>query len=69
MNSETHSSILVKAYSLNELAVLYNVNWRTLKKWIEPFKSEIGEKRGRFYTISQVKIIFDKLGMPTFIED
>ncbi len=67
MNSEIYNPVLIKPYSLNEMAHLYGVDWRTLKKWIEPFKAEVGEKRGRFYTISQVKIIFDKLGIPSVI--
>lgn len=62
------SFIRVKPYSLCELGKLYGVDWRTLKRWLEPFISAIGERRGRFYTIPQVKIIFDKLGLPSVIE-
>jgi hypothetical protein len=59
------NEIKVKAYSLIELAALYEVDWRTLKRWLIPFKKEIGEKNGRYFQIPQVKIIFEKLSLPS----
>ena len=67
MTIVVNNTIQLKAYSAGELAKLYGVNWRTFKKWLIPFEAEIGEKRGRFYTITQVKIIFDKLSLPATI--
>lgn len=61
------TQIRLKPYSISELARIYEVDARTLKKWLEPFKEEIGVKRGRFYTIPQVRIIFDKLSLPCSI--
>jgi hypothetical protein len=60
--------IQLRPYSLAEMGRLYSVCDRTFKKWVEPFAKEIGEKKGRYYTISQVKIIFEKLGLPGEIE-
>ena len=62
------NTIQLKPYSLGELAKIYTVCDRTMKKWIKPFEQEVGEKNGRYYSISQVKIIFDKLGLPSEIE-
>ena len=56
--------VRLKPYSLTELSKLYDVCIRTMKKWLEPFEAEVGAKRGRYYTISQVKIIFEKIGVP-----
>jgi len=53
-----------KPYSLRELGKLYGVCARTLKKWLEPIEAEVGPRRGRFYTINQVELIFEKLGEP-----
>jgi len=39
--------ILLKVYSLVELAAIYGVDWRTLKKWMKPYEKEIGKKKGR----------------------
>jgi transposase-like protein len=54
----------IKVYSTKEMAMLYGVCDKTLKKWLKPFEERIGKKTGRYYTIAQVHIIFDKLGMP-----
>jgi len=62
------NTIQLKPYSLVELAKLYTICDRTMKKWIKPFEQEVGEKNGRYYSINQVKIIFDKLGLPSEIE-
>ena len=67
-NKENNKQIILKPYSLNELSKLYGVDWRTLKVWLKPFLAEIGEKKGRYYTIPQVKIIFKKLDLPSKID-
>jgi hypothetical protein len=54
----------VRPYSIKELAQIYGVCDKTLLKWMKPFTDVIGEKRGRFFTVAQVEIIFNKLGMP-----
>ncbi|HEX4878102.1 MAG TPA: hypothetical protein VFV31_15640 [Chitinophagaceae bacterium] len=59
-----NSRIEIKPYSLTELAHIYGVTVRTIKKWIAPFEKETGEKIGRYYNALQVKIIFEKLGVP-----
>jgi len=59
----------IKPYSTKELASIYDVCDKTMKKWIKPFLAEIGEKNGRYYSVAQVKIIFDKLGVPCKFKD
>ncbi len=59
-----NKTITLRPYSLKELAALYDVKPRTVKIWLQPFSSVIGDKKGRFYTIKQVEIIFDKIGEP-----
>ncbi len=59
-NTDNH----LRPYSLKELAALYGVKPRTIKIWLEPFSEAIGEKKGRFYTLKQVKIIFKNIGEP-----
>ena len=43
---------------------IYGISLKTFKKWLEPHLDYIGEKRGRYYTNLQVKLIFEKLGAP-----
>ena len=54
----------VKPYTLTELSKIYGVCTRTLKKWINEFKDDVGVKKGRYYTIPQVKVIFHNLCFP-----
>lgn len=64
----TEKMILLKPYSLKELAEIYEIDWRTFKKWLKPFEAEIGKKEGRYYKIPQVRIIFRKLELPSVID-
>ena len=54
----------LKPYTTSQLATLYGVTPPTLRKWLKPFSSAIGEKNGHFYTIAQVKSILINLGIP-----
>lgn len=53
-----------KPYCYKELESLYGVSRKTLKTWLKPFWKDIGPKQGRYFTIKQVKVIFEKVGMP-----
>lgn len=57
-------SISLRPYCLKELALLYEVNPRTIKVWLKRFENAIGPKNGRYYTIRQVEVIFEKIGEP-----
>lgn len=59
--------IEIKPYTLQELANLYGVSKPTFRKWIKPFEKEIGKRNGHYYTIAQVRIIFDKLSLPSTV--
>jgi transposase len=54
----------LKAYSKKELAEKYEVSVKTFNKWLEPFTEKVGAKRGRYYTVNQVKTIVEVLGLP-----
>ena len=57
-------TIEVKPYSIRELAELYGVSPKVFRNWLSLFENSIGERMGHYYTVRQVKIIFDKLGIP-----
>ncbi len=67
--STTKNYIEIKPYNLTELASVYGVTIRTMKNWISRHQEAIGEKTGRLYTALQVRIIFEKLGLPGKAED
>lgn len=65
MNKEeiTTTQVLT-VLTLKEIATLYGVSDRTLKKWLIPFDEKIGKKVGWYYSVNQVKTIFQSLGLP-----
>lgn len=54
----------LRPYSKKELANLYKVTTHCLTTMLEPFQALIGKKRGWYYNVNQVKIIFASLGYP-----
>lgn len=56
--------IPIKIYAPCELARIYGVDKKTLKKWLAPFVKLIGVRNGRFFSIKQVRLIFKCLGSP-----
>jgi hypothetical protein len=58
----------IRPYSTRELAGIYNVCDKTMKKCIKPFIGEVGEKNGRYYSVAQVKVIY-KLAVPCKFKD
>lgn len=68
-NNEDKKQVPLKPYTLKELSALYGMNPKTLRKWLKPFQSEIGEKKGYYFQIPQVRIIFEKLDLPSINDD
>lgn len=62
--SITTETFDLKAYSKRELSEKYEVSVKTFNNWLKPFLEKIGEKRGRYYTVNQVKTIVELLGLP-----
>ncbi|MFI5195719.1 MAG: hypothetical protein ACHQD8_01395 [Chitinophagales bacterium] len=60
----TEVTFTVTPLTGKQLAELYGVGIKTFNRWLSPFKSEIGSKTTRYYTIAQVKTIIKYLGMP-----
>jgi hypothetical protein len=56
--------VLLKPYTLRELALIYGVSVKVVKTWLKDTEPYTGEKRGRFYTARQVALIFRLLGLP-----
>jgi transposase-like protein len=54
----------IKPYSITDFSALYGVSARTMLRWIKPFIEEVGPRNGRFYSVTQVKVIIEKLGVP-----
>jgi len=54
----------IRGYTMKELSVLYGVSTKCLRTWLEPHLEVVGKRKGRYFTTLQVRVIFDKLGLP-----
>ena len=52
----------IKAYKLKELAALYSVDRKTMRKWIKKHEQLIGKALGHFYLYHQVRMMIQVLG-------
>lgn len=57
----------LRPYTIADLSRLYGVSRNTLKAWLKPFAQQIGQRIGNYFTVAQVQVIIDKLGMPSEI--
>ena len=62
--SKERKTVEVRAYSLGELAILYGISVRTMNRWLKPHMEIVGKRQGRFYTVKQIELIFEQLGLP-----
>lgn len=64
MHYEFNGEFNVQHYTLKELAGLYQVCKKTMRRWIDKHAPEAGQIEGRYYTSKQVAIIVMKIGVP-----
>jgi len=67
-NDHEKKLIELKPYNVKELAIIYGVDRRTMKGWLKLHESAIGIKPGRYFTVLQVKTIFQRLGIPSQVQ-
>lgn len=46
------------------ITALHGISAKTIKTQLNPYAAIIGEKQGRYFTTLQVRIIFEKIGLP-----
>lgn len=68
LHQNLRNTISVKVYSSKELAAMFGICTRTLKKRIKPIEEEIGGRRGNFYTPYQaneiIKYLTERIPQP-----
>lgn len=54
----------VKPYTIQELSKMYNMCSRTFRRNIAGIQSQLGKRRGHFYSIKQIELIIAHMGRP-----
>lgn len=60
---------VIRPCSHKELANMYDMDKRTISRWLKPHQSRIGIRIGRYYTVKQLTIIFEVLGLPDCLDN
>jgi hypothetical protein len=60
----TNSKLEIKPYTKKELAAVYGISPRCFYTWLKKIEHEVGPKRGKYYTLNQVRTIIEKIGLP-----
>jgi hypothetical protein len=60
--------IVIKAYTLKELADIYCVTKYIMRQLIKRNNKEIGKRIGYYYQAQQVEVMFQKIKLPSNVE-
>lgn len=67
--NQTNEKARIRPCSHKELAVMYQMDKRTISRWLKPHQDIIGNRIGRYYTVRQVALIFEILGYPNCMDN
>lgn len=59
----------IKPYTKKELAEIYGISPRSFCTWFKKIEPQIGKKVGKYFSVNQVRLIIDKLGLPGTIRE
>lgn len=61
--------IKVRPYTLKEICSMYGMSYKTMRSLLLPIAQKIGPKSGRLFTVHQVEIIFEHIGLPYILKE
>ena len=57
-------NLIVKPYRLSDLAAIFDVNTKTMRKWLDRYPDNLGKREGKYFSVRQVEFCLDKFGLP-----
>jgi hypothetical protein len=67
-NPNGKTEVRVVPCKLMDIAHFYNMSFGTMRRKIKMMEKEIGKRSGQFFTIAQVTVILQELGIPKWVE-
>jgi uncharacterized protein YjcR len=64
---DEQGSLYIRPYRVKDLAAIYGVCTRTVRKWMEREGVSEGKKTCKYFSIPQVQLILGKLGFPQML--
>jgi hypothetical protein len=65
---DDNGNLIIKPYRMLDLAAIFDVNYRTMKRWMSNFPNELGKKNGLYYSIHQVQFMIAQFGLPRRVQ-
>lgn len=59
---------VIQPCTTKHLAAIYDVSYKVFRGHLKPFLKEIGKKMGHYFTMKQVMLIIERLGIPPYVE-
>jgi hypothetical protein len=57
-------NLIIKPYRMIDLAAIFDVNRKTMKRWMSNFPNELGKREGKYFSINQVQFMIAQFGLP-----
>lgn len=57
-------NLIVKPYRLSDLAEIFDVNRKTMRKWMDKYPEDLSRHEGKYFSVRQVEFCLDKFGLP-----
>ncbi len=61
---DDEGALLIKPYRVKDLAAIYDVSPKTLRKWIAASAPTAAKGKGQYYSVGDVTKIINALGLP-----
>lgn len=61
-------NLIIKPYRIIDLAAIFDVNRKTMRRWMNNLPSELGKPEGKYYSIRQVEFMIAQFGLPRRID-
>ena len=61
---DEQGNLIIRPYRLMDLATIYDVSPRTIRRWIDAKVPKLGKKKKKYFTVDQVQGIVTALGIP-----
>jgi hypothetical protein len=59
-----NENLIIKPYRIIDLAGIFDVNRKTMRRWMNNFPNELGKRDGKYFSISQVEFMIAQFGLP-----
>lgn len=57
-------NLIIKPYRLIDLAAIFDVNTKTMRKWMDKYPEDLGKWEGKYFSIRQVRFCLEIFGLP-----